>query len=78
MLITWLGLQRPQFVLTFWTGFLLVGPLLAMSLYRIAQLGDRGEHPSLTACWAVLRHRLRSVAPFTLPLSLVMIAWIRF
>ena len=78
MLITWLGLERPQFVLTFWTGFLLVGPLLAMGLYRIAQLDDRGEHTSLSACWGVLRHRLGSVALFTLLLSLVMIAWIRF
>jgi uncharacterized membrane protein len=78
MLITALGLNKPQLILTFWTGFLLVGPLLAMGLYRIAQLIDRGETVRLSACWGVLRSRLGPVALFTLLLSLVMIAWIRF
>ena len=78
MLITWLGLSRPQFVLTFWTGFLLVGPLFAMGLYRIAQRQDGGKSVRLTTCLDVLRSRLGSVALFSLLLSLVMIAWIRF
>ena len=78
MLITLLGLSKPQFILTFWTGFLLVGPLLAMGLYRIAQLHDRGEAVQINNCWTVLRGRLGSVALFTLLLSLIMIAWIRF
>jgi len=78
MLITWLGLSRPQFILTFWSGFLLVGPLFAMGLYRIAQLHDRGDKISLHMCWHTLRQRLGSVALFSLLLSLVMIAWIRF
>jgi uncharacterized membrane protein len=43
MLITLLGLSNPQFILTFWSGFLLIGPLLAMGLYRNAQLRDSGE-----------------------------------
>lgn len=76
--ITWLGLARPQFILTFWSGFLLVGPLLAMGLYRIAQLQDRGETVRLAVCWDTLRRRLGSVALFSLLLALVMIAWIRF
>lgn len=78
MVITYLGLSQPQFILTFWSGFLLVGPLLAMGLYRIAQMLDRGEPVRLVGCWKVLRSRLGSVALFTLLLSLVMIAWIRF
>jgi len=78
MLITLLGLNKPQFILTFWTGFLLVGPVLAMGLYRIAQLSDHGETVRLTTCWKVLRGRLGSVALFTLLLSLIMVAWIRF
>lgn len=77
MLITVLGMNQPQFILTFWTGFLLVGPLLAMGLYRIAQLQDRGETIQLTTCWSSLRGRLGSVALFSLLLSLVMIVWIR-
>lgn len=77
MLITWLGFSEPQFVFTFWSGFLLVGPLLAMGLYRIAQLIDRGETIQLSTCWRVMRQRLGSVALFGLLLAVVMIAWIR-
>ncbi|MCB1803011.1 MAG: DUF2189 domain-containing protein [Gammaproteobacteria bacterium] len=76
--ISVLGLRQPQFVLTFWTGFLLVGPLLAMGLYRIAQLQDRGETIRVNTCWSTLRGRLGAVALFTLLLALIMIIWIRF
>ena len=41
MLITWLGLSRPQFVLTFWTGFLLVGPVCHGALPDRAASGRR-------------------------------------
>lgn len=78
MLITWLGLSQPQFILTFWTGFLLVGPILAMGLYRIAQMQDQGEAIQLSTCWQTLRGRLGRVALVSLLLALVMIAWIRF
>ncbi len=78
LLITWLGLNRPQFILTFWTGFLLVGPLLAVGLYRIAQLQDTDDTVSLATCWQTVRRRLGPVALFSLLLSLIMIAWIRF
>lgn len=76
--ITLLGINQPQFVLTFWSGFLLVGPILAMGLYRIAQLHDRGERMGLVSCWGVLRQRLPTVLLFSLLLALIMIAWIRF
>lgn len=78
MLITWLGLSQPQFILTFWSGFLLVGPLLAMGLYRIAQMRERDEPITLGRCVGRLRDRLGAVALFALLLSIVMIAWIRF
>lgn len=76
--ITWLGLSRPQFILTFWTGFLLVGPLFAMGLYRIAQMQERGEAVTLRSFGQSLRRRLKTMALFSLLLSLVMVAWIRF
>ena len=78
MLITWLGLNHPQLVFTFWTGFLLIGPILAVGLFRIAQQADRGETIHLTACFRVVRTNTGTVALFILLLSLVMIAWIRF
>lgn len=76
--ITLLGLNQPQFILTFWTGFVLVGPLLAIGLYRVAQLDDRGETISIATCWGSLRNRLGQTALFSLLLVLVMVAWIRF
>jgi uncharacterized membrane protein len=76
--ITLAGLSRPQFILTFWSGFLLVGPLLAIGLYRIAQLHDRGEQIRPPALWGAMRNRLGTVALFSLLLALIMIAWIRF
>lgn len=76
--ITLLGLNHPQFILTFWSGFLLIGPLLAIGLFRIAQLMDRGESLRLMTCVSLLRRNLGAVALFTLLLSLIMVAWIRF
>jgi uncharacterized membrane protein len=78
IIITLLGLNQPQFILTFWSGFLLVGPLLAIGLFRIAQLVDRGESLRLMTCVGLLRKNLGAVALFTLLLSLIMVAWIRF
>lgn len=77
-LITWLGLSEPQFILTFWSGFLLVGPLFAMGLYRIAQLADQGESLRMATCWRVLSGKVGGVALFIVLLTVIMIAWIRF
>lgn len=76
--ISLLGMRQPQFVFAFWSGFLLIGPLLAMGLYRIAQLQDNGEPIELNTAMSALRGRLGSVAMFALLLSLIMIVWIRF
>jgi uncharacterized membrane protein len=78
MLITWFGLNNPQFILTFWSGFLLVGPLLAVGLFRLAQQADRGGAIQLMTCVKVLRENVGTVALFVLLMSIVMIAWIRF
>jgi uncharacterized membrane protein len=78
MLVTWLGLNNPQFILTFWSGFLLVGPLLAVGLFRMAQQADRGDTVRLLTCFKVIRQNIGTVALFVLLMSVVMIAWIRF
>jgi uncharacterized membrane protein len=78
MVITWEGLKYPQFILTFWSGFLLIGPLLAVGLFRLAQQADRGDVVKMTRCYKVFRTNLGTVALFTLLLAIVMIAWIRF
>jgi uncharacterized membrane protein len=78
MAITWMGLTYPKFILTFWSGFLLVGPLLAVGLFRIAQQADRGDTIRLTACFRSILANAGNTALFILLLSIVMIAWIRF
>lgn len=78
MLITWQGLNNPQFILTYWSGFLLVGPILAVGLFRLAQQADSGDTIHLTTCFRVVRTNVRTTALFVLLLSIVMIAWIRF
>ncbi len=75
--ITWLGLSKPQFIFTFWTGFLLVGPFFAMGLYRIAQQWDQGNKPSLRRCWQVMGEQRTMVGLFSVLLGLIMVAWIR-
>ena len=78
MAITWMGLTYPKFILTFWSGFLLVGPFLAVGLYRLAQQADRGETIRLSGCFRTIRANAGNTALFVLLLSIVMIAWIRF
>lgn len=78
MAITWMGLTYPKFILVFWSGFLLVGPFLAVGLYRLAQQADRGEAVRLSGCVRTIRANAGNTALFVLLLSIVMIAWIRF
>lgn len=75
--ITWLGMSRPQFIFTFWSGFLLVGPFFAMGLYRIAQQADKGEPIRFSRCMQMLGSQRAMVGIFSVVLALIMIAWIR-
>ena len=77
VLITWLGISRPQFIFTFWSGFLLVGPFFAMGLYRIAQQTDQGNPIRLSRCMRVLGDQRAMVGVFSVVLGLIMIGWIR-
>jgi uncharacterized membrane protein len=72
------SINQPQFALTFWTGFLLVGPFLAIGLYRAAQMRENGEKVSLVKCLSTLGQHKVAVSVFTLMMLLIMVAWIRF
>jgi uncharacterized membrane protein len=76
--ITYFSLGTPQLTLNFWSGFLLIGPLLAVGLYRMAQLREEGNAIRLDRCVRVLGERKGETAIFVLFLALVMIAWILF
>jgi uncharacterized membrane protein len=75
--ITLMGFSQPQFIFTFWSGFLLVGPFFAMGLYRIAQQSDLGKQVRFTRCMRVVGAQRTLVGIFAVALGLVMIAWIR-
>lgn len=76
--ITYFSLGTPQLTLNFWSGFLLIGPMLAVGLYRVAQLHESGEQIRLNRCVRVLSEHKGEVAMFVLFLGLVMIGWILF
>ena len=76
--ITYFSLGTPQLTLNFWSGFLLIGPLLAIGLYRIAQLRADGDQIRLDRCVQVLGEHKGEMALFVLFLGLIMIAWILF
>ena len=76
--ITYFSLGAPQLTLNFWSGFLLIGPLLAVGLYRIAQLREQGDSIRLNRCVRILGERKGEVGMFVLFLGMIMIAWILF
>lgn len=75
--ISLLALNHPQFVFAFWSGFLLIGPILAMVGYRMARRAEQGDLPSLRSCTAMLFAKPGPTMLFALLLAVVMIAWIR-
>lgn len=75
--ISWAGLSNPQLVFAFWSGFLLIGPILAMVLYRMARREETGSHPNFASCRQFLMQKPGVSLLFALLLSLIMIAWIR-
>jgi uncharacterized membrane protein len=76
--ISYASINQPQFALTFWTGFLLVGPFLAVGLYRIAQLREQGADITTgVVLRSIFRHK-GQIAIFIAMMMLIMVAWIRF
>lgn len=76
--ITVASINHPQFTLTFWTGFLLVGPFLAIGLYRAAQLREQGEEMEAGRCLRTLYSKKSQVAVFMVLMLIIMVAWVRF
>lgn len=77
--ITIAGYNEPQFVFTFWSGFLLVGPVLAMLSYHMARRIDDGESGAITlaGCLNMLTRKLGTTLLFSVLMGALMIAWVR-
>ncbi len=78
-LIIYLSISAQSYVLLFSliTGFVLVGPAIAVGLYAVScQLGDN-KRPTLGHCLAESRRTIPNVAMFALVLFIVLLLWAR-
>ena len=76
--MAFLMLSVPWYTLAYLTGLVVVGPFLASGLYAASRDIAHGNRPSIANSFSLLRQRATHVALFSLLLSLVMAAWIRF
>ena len=76
-LISYGAMSNPQMIFAFWSGFLLVAPVLAMATYHMAQSYEDGRTVSLGSCGRLMRRNIGSTLLLTLFLAVVMVAWIR-
>lgn len=75
--ISYASINNPQMAFTFWSGFLLIAPILSMAVYHLAQLDEKDRPAGLGGLLSVLRSNLGNTLLLVLGLALVMIAWIR-
>lgn len=73
-----LTLSLPWYTLAYLTGLVVIGPFLASGLYAASRDMTYGNRPSMANSFSLLRQRTTSLALFSLLLSLVMAAWVRF
>lgn len=69
--------NAPAFVLGLSAGFLLVGPLLCVGLYRVSECLERGLRPRLFDALFAWRRKLGSLAIFGVVLLVLEMLWAR-
>ncbi len=71
-------LNAPWFTLAFLTGLVFIGPFVAAGLYAASRDIERGITPSIVGSLRLVIKRKTDLALFSLLLTLVFAAWIRF
>lgn len=67
--------NAPAYVLALAAGFLLLGPLLCLGLYRVSQALERGERPDFGDSLMSFRTRLGPLALFGMVLLVLEMVW---
>jgi uncharacterized membrane protein len=68
----------PWFTLSYLTGLVVLGPVIASGLYVANRDSDAGNRPSIKKSIQFLKARKTNLALFSLVLGVIMAAWIRF
>lgn len=73
-----LAMNAPWYALAYLTGLVMIGPFLAAGLYVASRDMASGNSASISGSFRLLQKRSTYLALFSLLLSLVMAAWVRF
>ncbi|HMM76074.1 MAG TPA: DUF2189 domain-containing protein [Gammaproteobacteria bacterium] len=76
-LLSWVFSHAYEYVWALTSGFMLVGPFLALGLYDLSRRRGRGETPSLRPTLFAWRENLASLGLFGLVLGILLLLWSR-